>query len=412
MRRTIIRLCASLLAGAIAVSCAETMEKEAMNQGPEQILPVAAPDSVTFTAHLEQDTRTQLGESYSVCWSEGDLIKVYNAAHPEGIVFELTKGAGSPEGSFSGPDPGDGPFYAVYPSSMAGTMTVTAIPVTIPSSQAYEVNSFGPGANLGAGMASQLDGICFHNLAGVLCLTLTGNASISRIRVISYDDVALHGKAVIDGWDQEMPTLAFDPVQETEESIREITLDCGTGASLSADGTTFYFALPAGTLASGYRIEVYDTDGLAMVKYAKAAADNTISRGNILLMPGLTYSAGYKAAFLESDKIGAIQHAAVDGTIAYPCTYVEGRSQYAYLNTTDTRNLRLQDWDDGYALRFAITPKTLQAGKTCSVTIQSDGLAAVQSTTVDKMRVVKIEDGKVWMLDPATGNGYILMMED
>ena len=129
-------------------------------------------------------------------------------------------------------------------------------------------------------------------------------------------------------------------------------------------------------------------------------------------MPGLTYAAGYKADFLESDGIGAIQHAATEGTIAYPCTYVEGRSQYAYLNTTDTRNLRLQDWNDGYALRFAITPKAIEAGKTCSVTIQSDGLAAVQSATVAKMRVVKIEDGKVWMLDPGTGNGYILMMEE
>ena len=410
MRRTMIRLCVALLVGTIAVSCAETMEKEPVNQ--EQVMPVAAPDSVTFTAHLEQDTRTQLGEGYSVCWSEGDLIKVYNAAHPEGIVFELTKGAGSADGSFSGPDPGDGPFYAVYPSSFAGAMTGTALPVIIPSSQAYKVNSFGPGTNLAAGMAGQLDGLRFHNLAGVLCLTLTGTASISRIRIISNDDVPLHGTAVIDGWDQGTPSLTFDTVQETEASIREITLGCGAGASLSADGTTFYITLPAGTLASGYRIEVYDTEGLAMVKYAKAAADNTITRGNILLMPGLTYAAGYKADFLESDGIGAIQHAATEGTIAYPCTYVEGRSQYAYLNTTDTRNLRLQDWNDGYALRFAITPKAIEAGKTCSVTIQSDGLAAVQSATVAKMRVVKIEDGKVWMLDPGTGNGYILMMEE
>jgi hypothetical protein len=370
------------------------------------------PDSVTFTAHLEPGTKTQLGVGYSVRWSEGDQIRVYNAGHPEGIEFELTQGAGSTEGTFSGPNPGEGPFYAVYPAFFAGTMSGTAIPVDVPSSQAYAADSFGPGTNLAAGTALQLDGIQFRNLAGVLCLKLKGTTSISRIRIVSYDDVPLHGTAVIDGWDQEAPTLTFDTVQETEEPTREITLGCGTGASLSGDGTTFYVTLPAGTLASGYRIEVYDTDGLAMVKYAKAAADNTISRGNILLMPELQYTAGYKAAFLDSDIIGAIRNAAVDGTVAYPCTYVEGTSQYAYQNTADTRKLRLQDWNAGYALRFTITPKAIEAGKTCSVTIQSDGLAAIESATVAKMRVVKIEDGKVWMLDPGTGNGYILMMED
>ena len=413
MRRTIIRLCAALLAGAIAVSCTETKEKEAANQDPDNVQPTTAlADSVTFTAYLEPGTRTQLGESYSVCWSEGDLIRVYNASHPEGIQFELTHGGGSTVGTFSGPDPGEGPFYAVYPSSVAGLMTGTAIPVQIPSSQVYMADTFGPGTNLAAGTADQLEGILFRNLAGVLRLTLTGTASISRIRIISYDDVPLYGTAVIDGWDQEVPTLTFDADQQTGASTREITLECGSGTRLSGDGTTFHLTLPAGTLAAGYRIEAYYTEALAMVKYAKAAPDIKVSRRNILLMPGLTYAAGYKAAFLESDRIGAILHAAVDGTIAYPCTYVEGTSQYAYQNTTDTRMLRLQDWTEGYALRFTITPRTLEAGKTCSVTIQSDGLAAIESATVAKMRVVKIEDGKVWMLDPGTGNGYILMMEE
>ena len=81
--------------------------------------------------------------------------------------------------------------------------TGTAIPVNVPSTQTYKENSFGPGANLAAGKAAQLEGLQFHNLAGILALQLKQGAaatSVSAIRICSYDDAPLHGSAVIDGW--------------------------------------------------------------------------------------------------------------------------------------------------------------------------------------------------------------------
>ena len=91
------------------------------------------------------------------------------------------------------------------------------------------------------------------------------------------------------------------------------------------------------------------------------------------------------------------------------CTYVEGRSQYSFLNTSETRYLRLQDWTDGYALAFT-TPYTLTQGKNASVSITSLGLESIATAQVEKMRVVKTSGDRVWMLDPGTGNGYILML--
>ena len=129
-------------------------------------------------------------------------------------------------------------------------------------------------------------------------------------------------------------------------------------------------------------------------------------------MPALSYSPAYKAAFLTAEAIGAYSNAASEGSLTSICTYVEGVGQYAYLNKEGvSRYLRLEDWDAGYALGFTM-PYSLEAGKNCAVTLQSLGALPIASGTVENMRIVKLSDGKVWMLDPATGHGFILMMEE
>lgn len=413
MRRlSTLCLCAALLSGAIASSCARTTEIEPGAQ--DRILPSAPPsDSISFTAYLTQETsKTQLGEDWNVLWSKGDRIKVYNAAHPEGVEFALVGDGGSTAGTFSGTAMGDGPYYAFFPADAAGTLTETALSVTFPATQSYAEGSFGPKANLAAGKADQLEGLCFHNLTGVLSLTLTGNKALREIKVCAYDEQPLHGTGVVDGWDDGTFALTLDEGQ-TGEDYRDVTLDCGEqGVPLDATtGTVFYLNVPAETLAGGYRIEVCDTEGKAMVKYAKAQAANRVDRSEIVQMPALEYVPAYKAGFLKSEEIGAFRFASVDGEMSPVCIYTEGESQYAYLNGTDTRYLRLEDWQQGYALGFTM-PASLPAGKNVQVTIQSSGSLSIPSGTVSKMRVVKHAHGKVWMLDPSTGDGFILMMED
>lgn len=394
-----------LLSAALAVSCARTLEQGMAE--PVGQLPIP-PDSVSFTAWLDTESRTQLGKEGNILWNDTDKVRVFNADTPEGAEFSLTGGAGTTVGTFSGPDIGDGPFYAIYPSDAAGLLTGSALSVTIPASQTYVPGSFGPGANLAAGKADALDKVHFYNLTGFVALTLTGDKTITGIRISSFQAEPLSGTAIIDGWDNAFPSLTLDAGQ-TGEPFREVYLDCGTGVTLTSDGTVFCLAVPAGTLAGGYRIEVYDTEGLAMVKYAKAGADNQVERSKIVRMPALAYTPGYKTGFILSEAVGAFSNAAADGVLAARCDYVEGRSQYSYLNTSATRTLRLQDWEKGYALGFTM-PFTLSQGKTAAVTISSLGLPAIASAQVEKMRVVKTADDRVWMLDPATKNGYILMM--
>lgn len=409
MKRSLLIIGLSvLLSCTLVFSCAKVVEAE-LGVQEEELTGTGLTNRFTFSAYLDSESRTHLGEEGAVLWNASDKVRVFNADTPEGVEYSLIDGGGTTRGTFSGePLTGEGPYYVVYPSEAAVILSGTALSVSIPSSQEYAADSFGPGSNLAAGTGAQLDGIHFMNLSGSVAVTLTGDRTITGIRLCGYDVAPLYGSAVIDGWEGAVPALTMETGQ-TGESFREVFLDCGTGVSLTDAGKVFYLAVPRGTLGGGYRIEVYDTDGLAMVKYAKADEANRVERSTIVRMPSLAYVPGYKAAFLRSEAVGAFQNAAADGAIAAACTYVEGRGQYSFLNTSETRYLRLQDWTDGYALAFT-TPYTLTQGKTAGVTVTSLGLASIASAQVDKMRVVKMQGDRVWMLDPDTKNGYILMM--
>lgn len=393
-----------------ALSCSHVRENDWAQDIPETTETVQT-GTVTFTASFDQGSKTQLGEDWSVLWSEGDQIKVFNNTHPEGVSFTLIRGEGTPYGTFSGPDPGAGPFQAVYPADRTGKGNRSSIPVSFPSTQTYAEGSFGPGASLAAGAADQLDGLRFHNLAGALSLTLTGNQTITGIRLCSNAEEQLWGTASIKGWTEDVPTVSFDSGQDGA-SFREVYLDCGKGVVLTGEGVPFHLIVPAGTLAGGYRIEVYDSEGLAMVKYAKAHEDSRVDRSEVVRMPVLNYHPAYSAAFLNSGEIGAFANVSADGEMSAICKYVEGTGQFAYLTKKGkSRYLRLEDWAAGYALGFTM-PYSLEAGKNCAVTLQSLGQLPIVSGTVENMRIVKLSDDKVWMLDPATDHGFILMMEE
>ena len=393
-----------------ALSCSHVRENDWAQDIPETTETVQT-GTVTFTASFDQGSKTQLGEDWSVLWSEGDQIKVFNNTHPEGVSFTLIRGEGTPYGTFSGPDPGAGPFQAVYPADRAGKGNRSSIPVSFPSTQTYAEGSFGPGASLAAGAADQLEGLRFHNLAGALSLTLTGNQTITGIRLCSNAEEQLWGTASIKGWTQDIPTVSFDSGQDGA-SFREVYLDCGKGVVLTGEGVPFHLIVPAGTLAGGYRIEVYDSEGLAMVKYAKAHEDSRVDRSEVVRMPVLNYHPAYSAAFLNSGEIGAFANVSADGEMSAICKYVEGTGQFAYLTKKGkSRYLRLEDWAAGYALGFTM-PYSLEAGKNCAVTLQSLGQLPIVSGTVENMRIVKLSEDKVWMLDPATDHGFILMMEE
>ena len=406
---TSIRMAALGIALA-AVSCLGPVEPAPSDTA------LAQGDLVSFVAVLDQDiTRTALDE-LNVCWSPGDRVRVFTAAYPAGVVYDLTGGAGTPAGTFTGPGAGDGPYYVVYPADAGIRLDGTAVHVTVPSVQTYAEGSFGAGANLSAGYATTLDNLRVRNLAGTLAVRFTGEKTLRSVRIHTLGSECLSGTAVVTGLDTDAPSLRFDGGQ-TDVSFRQVTLDCGSaGVPLSAEGKSFLVVLPAGSLAEGFFLEARDTEGKAMVRHSKADAAAAIVRSEIRPMPALAYTPRYKADFLQSGQVGAFAHADASADALVPlCRYVEGQSQYAYLNTpgaSGSRYLRLEDWEDGYALGLTM-PYVLAPGQDYSVTIQSLGSTGVSSGTVQGMRMVKRFGDRVWLYDAKTGNGYaILMIEE
>lgn len=406
-----------LLLGIVVFSCARNIETEPAQTGQNEFLP--GQEVMTFTAILQPGSKTQMNEDFTVLWSEGDKIRVFNAENPAGVEFSLTEGAGTASGTFSaaGSGMGSGPFYGVYPSDAASAINGTAVSVRLPDTQVYADGSFGPKANLAAGKADELDQIRFFNLLGAVSFTLTGSGSIADIRLRAQGTAPLSGEGTIDGWDAEAPTLSMKDGQ-ADDSFRVLSLDCGEGVPVTAEGKTFYLTAPAGTLAQGFTFQADDTGGYSMIQYAGAAEGNRMEQNVLLQMPALAFDPAYKTAFLNTAEIGAFTNilASAKGAMTACCLYTEGKSQYAYLNTTGesgSRYIRLQDWTNGYLLAVK-TPYELQEGLSYSnVTVTATGnTGSVTSGDGLTMKAVKMDGGRIWLADSVSGIGYILMMED
>ena len=398
---------AVLFPALLVLSCARAPENDS-----QPVIPVSTPDSIVFTAVLEQSaSKTQIGEDFSVLWSAGDKIRVFNGATPEGVEFTLSGGAGTNKGRFSAPGTGmgDGPFYAVYPSDAATTLNGTSIGVRLPDTQYYAANSFGQKANLAAGKGDALEQIQFRNLLGVVSFTLTGTRKVRSIHLRSQGTAPLFGTGIISGWEEEAPSVTLD----SDAASQEIILDCGTaGAALAAEGTTFHLAVPAGTLGEGFSFEAEDTEGNAMIRRAPAAEENRIARSGLLQMPAIAYAPAYRSGFLYASEPGAYENvlASSAGTLKSCCLYTEGESQYAFRNTKTTRYLRLEDWSDGFMLSVTM-PYQMQEGKEYdSFSVKAVGnTGTVVSGDGLTMEVVKMAGDRIWLSDTATGKGYVLL---
>ena len=394
--------CALCMMALMSVSCVQDLPVEEVTTRPEK--PVVR-DTVSFTASLEaSDTKTSLSAT-SVLWNTGDKIKLFNADHPSGVEFELKEGAGTTKGLFSGEAMGDGPYYAVYPSSCAGTLSGTSVSVTLPAEQAYAEGSFGAGANLSfARAADQLENLSFRNVCGSLSLTLTGSGAITSLRLYTKGDEVLHGAGTL-SMVEGLPVLNMAAGQ-TAPSLRYITLNCG-GVSLTG-GKTFYLVVPAGTLASGFTVEAVDASGDAMILNANAGANRVVNRSKVRPMPETGYLARYRAAYLQTEAVSGAWNGTLAGsTLENCCTYDEATGQYAYLNSETSRMYRMQDWTAGYALTLN-TPRNLTLGSQVTVSVTSLGLSTVSSATDVTMRVVKRFDGRAWLVDETSGAGYVM----
>lgn len=374
----------------------------------------------TFTASFdEEETKTSLsapdpgnpGGPRSVLWKAGDQIKIYNTATPAGKVYTLSDGAGTKTASFTGdPLDGTGPFFAVYPASVADTSRIydNTIAFTVPAVQQYAANSFGDDANIAwAKAATSEDKLNFQIAGGLLKLTLQGSQTITKINLYTRGSEKFNGKLII-GSLTTTPTLTYEEMAGQDGGT--LTLDCSPGVDLSlSPSTDFYFVLPPDVLTSGFQVEILDAEK-GMLKNAPANPQNVIERKGVLAMPEFSYTQQYNIGFLAAADAGiwtgVKQGQDLTPIIEIPKQPLDG-GQYAIISGAVNHSFRFQNMSSGYAVSLTAANDDLVVGGAPTLAIASVGTTAPDASVTGTVTVIKKAAGRIWLED-AAGKGFII----
>ena len=250
------------LFSAIAVSC----EVDEVTDAP-------AADALVhkvFHATIEEDglTKTMLDETAvdgvrGMLWDPGDVIGI----GIQGSTFrKFTNVVAEPtaNGVFEGDINEENTYYAIYPWQENKTMT-TELTVDIPSRQTYRANSFDINMAPMVGKGNNGESIHFQNLCGILAISMKGTDVIKSISLTAKD--AKGNKAFISGqFSVDMGYETFPYPMPTEQSLTNVTIDCGEGVQLDSEKETyFHILLPPGTYY-GFQIEVQTAAGGVITK--------------------------------------------------------------------------------------------------------------------------------------------------
>lgn len=264
MKKSLVVCMAAMLV--LAASCKKNEEKDG---------------KLGFRASLETptgDSKTHM-DGLNVKWDAGNTILVINGNN-EAETFTTQGGeaagdyadfTGTEEESFFTPN-----YMAYYPSTLFGEDGK----VSLLETQTYAANSFANGANPMAAQSTD-EKLEFRNLCGILDIPLKGTCLVTSISITSNnEEEMLWGKAdlFMEGHDGEMvPSLS-----NWTDGTNKVTLNCDNVELKDYEATHFYIVLPAGSLASGFKMTVTCSDGTTMT--LKGTSNTEIEQSRIRTM--------------------------------------------------------------------------------------------------------------------------------
>lgn len=241
--------------------------------------------SIPTTISVPSNAKTTLEEG-EVHWSERDEIAVVkgNSSSDNPIEpFTLTSGAGTSGATFTGVVHRDGsePYYAVYPlKSFLSVNEGVAYVEAVRHRQTLRSGSFGDGDNVSVGMSHNTT-MSFMNVGGLAKLMVSGEAKVSSISIVSYDNQILSGRGFID-LNESIPTIQWmQPIADEANTFSSVIADASgynEGISVSG-GEVFYIVMPPVTLHK-YTVSITDEKGV-VTNFPFSDTSVTINRARI-----------------------------------------------------------------------------------------------------------------------------------
>ena len=279
----------------------------------------------------------------------------------------------------------------------------TSLAVTAPVKQVYETNNIAQNVNMAVAKGNDLSNLSFHNAGGLLKLQVTGSKTINAVNLYSAADEALNGTLTVSDLTAETPTMTYTGSGEDKNML---SLKISTPVPLSSTATSFYFFLPPGTLASGFVVELIDSEGNAMLK--STTKDNTIERSVIREMPAFAYEPQYRSKFLLDESLAsAWTDIKTNNSQMQRAAFLQTQGQFATVAAGENNVYRIQNWETGYVLSVQV-PKTLTFNGDHAATVSKLGTVDGISEGTPTLKYVKMHGSRKWLVDETNGVGYII----
>jgi len=220
-----------------------------------------------FTTGFEQNgSRTYLEDGLYSCWTEGDLIALFDGNTLK-RQYRFDGKTGDKSGTFSIVDNANGTGsllsanYAVYPyASDVEISDGGVITITLPAEQSYASDSYGLGANMMVAVTHNIYDtfLKFRSVGGCLKFQLCGDdIALKTITLKGNDNEKLAGKAYITAAYDKAPTLSM-----ADDATSSVTLDCGEGVVLDKETpVVFMMMIPPTTFEKGITVTMEDING-------------------------------------------------------------------------------------------------------------------------------------------------------
>lgn len=205
---------------------------------------------------LADGTRATLKDGTSVVWTVADVISVVGTAVTD---FTLSEGAGTTAGKFEGniSKAGEEPYFAVFPKDDDASFDGNHLKFSIAKEKKGATGNI-PSDVLPMAAEIHSGYMDFHNLVGLLKISLTSSVSVKFKKATLHD---LGGNML---WGE-----CCVPFQADTLAYGEMTLSGGDNTTsivwddnitVSSEAQSFFFCVPAGALDRGFSIVLYEQD--------------------------------------------------------------------------------------------------------------------------------------------------------